>query len=76
MCDRAWPCHAPCFSFDDFPSTVGDRDGSDLLLMRTPPEMGVRWAKQGSHTSQIDGFVCEVKSLQWQRRQGLHDATA
>jgi hypothetical protein len=24
--DRAWACRAPCFAFDDFPFTVGDRD--------------------------------------------------
>ena len=35
--------------------------------------MGGRWLKQARHTS---GFICEVKSLQWQRLQGLQDATA
>ena len=53
---RAWACRAPCFAFDDFPFTVGDRDdqSSDLLLMRPSPETGDRWAKQSRHTSQMD----------------------
>ena len=40
--------------------------------------MGGRWLKQARHTSQMDraGFICEVKSLQWQHLQGLQDATA
>ena len=29
-------------------------DQSDLLLMRPPPETGVRWAKQARHASQMD----------------------
>jgi hypothetical protein len=44
---------------------ITTRDGRPLA------QVGTR------HTSQIDrGFVCEVKSLQWQRLQGLQDATA
>ena len=31
MRDRAWPCRAPCSAFDDFPSTVGDRDDQTCL---------------------------------------------
>jgi hypothetical protein len=35
--------------------------------------MGGRWAKQACHTSQMDRLrMCEVKSLQWKRLQGLH----
>ena len=57
--------------------TVGDRDDqSDLLLMRPPPEMGVRWPVICRSTQMDRSFVCEVKSLQWQRLQVPQDATA
>ena len=43
------------FAFDDFTLTVGDHDDQTcVLLIRPPPEMGVRWTKQAHHTSQMD----------------------
>jgi hypothetical protein len=50
--------------------------------MRPPLETGGRCAlaqgQAGTHTYVADGpaSVCEVKSLQWQRLQGLQIATA
>ena len=77
MRDRAWPCRAPCFAFDDFPFTVGDRDDQTCAADEiTTPEKGVHWAMQACHTSPMDRLrMCEVKNLQWQRLQGLQDAT-
>ena len=44
--------------------------------MRPPPEMGVRWAKQARHTSQMDRLRMRGEELAvWQRLQGLQDAT-
>ena len=44
--------------------------------MRPPPETGDRWPNQAGTSYVADGpasyHVCEVKSLQWQRLQGLH----
>ena len=44
--------------------------------MRPPPETGDRWiARPSRHVirRKRTGFVCEMKSLQWQRLQGLQD---
>ena len=56
--------------------TVMIRPAADKTTTRVP-----RWASAGLSRDVIrrrwTGFVCgEVKSLQWQRLQGLQDATA
>ena len=58
--------------------TVMIRSAVDLLQMRPLPEMGGCWPKQARHTSQLDRLRMrgEEASLQWQRLQGLQDATA
>ena len=38
--DRAWPCRAPCFAFDDFPSIVGDRDDQTCCADETTTRDG------------------------------------
>ena len=54
--------------------TVMIRPAADEIIIRETVD---RWAKQSRYTSQMDrGFASEVKSLQWQRLQGLQDATA
>ena len=50
------------------------------VLMRPPPEMGVRWPKQPRDTSQMDRLRMRGEELAvaapWQRLQVLQDATS
>ena len=56
MRDRAYSspvAHPPSHSMTS-PSPSVTVMITDLLLMRPPPEIGVRWVKQARHTSQMD----------------------
>ena len=63
-------------SFDDFPFTVGDRDR--VMIRPAADENATRELETGDRCRpkqavirrRWTGFVCEVKSLQWQRLQG------
>ena len=54
--------------------TVMIRPAADEIIIRETVD---RWAKQSRYTSQMDRLrKRQVKNLQWQRLQGLQDATA